>query len=106
MTGPSIQDRTGEFHSILGQAQKRLTTSKVGSQRQALLSDTQRRQANGSNGRDTQDGRRARSEFARNAAGIGRGITATMAKLQRLAECECIHRISGPLHEAMTDLGW
>lgn len=86
MTGPSIQDRTGEFHLILGQTQKRLATSKVGSQRQALLSDTQRRQANGSDGRDTQDGRRARSEFARNAAGIGRGITATMAKLQRLAE--------------------
>lgn len=48
MTGPSIQDRTGEFQAILGQAQKRAASSKVGSQRQALLSDSQRRQANGS----------------------------------------------------------
>lgn len=95
MAGPSIQDRTGEFQSILGQAQKRLATSKVGSQRQALLSDAQRRQANGFDDRDAQDGKRARSEFARNAAVIGRGITATMAKLQRLAERECIYRVSG-----------
>ncbi|KAE8148789.1 t-SNARE [Aspergillus avenaceus] len=80
MTGPSIQDRTGEFNAILGQAQKRMTTNKVGAQRQALLSDSQRRQANGS----AQPGRR--SEFARRAVEIGRGITATTAKLQRLAE--------------------
>ena len=85
MTGPSIQDRTSEFQSILGQAQKRQASSKVGAQRQALLSDAQRRQANGFG---DQNGKRARSEFARNAAGIGRGITATMAKLQRLAERE------------------
>lgn len=84
MAGPSIQDRTGEFHAILGQAQKRLASNKVGSQRQALLSDAQRKQANGFG-----DGNRhRRSEFARKAAEIGRGITGTMAKLQRLAECE------------------
>ena len=85
MAGPSIQDRTSEFQSILGQAQKRQASSKVGAQRQALLSDAQRRQANGFG---DQNGKRAMSEFARNAAGIGRGITATMAKLQRLAERE------------------
>ncbi|KAL4773765.1 t-SNARE [Aspergillus nidulans var. acristatus] len=85
MTGPTIQDRTSEFQAILGQAQKRAASSKVGSQRQALLSDSQRQQANGSpNG--TAAGGKRRSEFARRAAEIGRGITATTAKLRRLAE--------------------
>lgn len=83
----SIQDRTVEFRSILGQAQKRLVPSKVGVQRQALLSDTQRAQANGSPDGIGSGANRARSEFARRAAEIGRGITATTAKLQRLAEC-------------------
>lgn len=83
MAGASIQDRTPEFRSILGQAQKRLASSKVGSQRQALLSDSQRRQANG----DGEGHGGKRSEFARKAAEIGRGITSTTAKLQRLAEC-------------------
>ncbi|KAL4873546.1 hypothetical protein BDV12DRAFT_160250 [Aspergillus spectabilis] len=86
MAGPSIQDRTSEFHAILGQAQKRVASSKVGSQRQALLSDSQRRQANGSLDGTVDGGKRARSEFARRAAEIGRGITATTAKLRRLAE--------------------
>ncbi|KAL5049975.1 hypothetical protein BDW71DRAFT_174454 [Aspergillus fruticulosus] len=85
MTGPSIQDRTGEFQAILGQAQKRAASSKVGSQRQALLSDSQRQQANGSSNGAAAGGKR-RSEFARRAAEIGRGITATTAKLRRLAE--------------------
>ncbi|CBF76619.1 hypothetical protein AN9526.2 [Aspergillus nidulans FGSC A4] len=85
MTGPTIQDRTSEFQAILGQAQKRAASSKVGSQRQALLTDSQRQQANGSpNG--TAAGGKRRSEFARRAAEIGRGITATTAKLRRLAE--------------------
>lgn len=87
MTGPSIQDRTSEFNSILGQAQKRLTTNKVGAQRQALLSDAQRRQANGAADPGV-SGEKRRSEFARRAVEIGRGITGTTAKLQRLAECE------------------
>lgn len=88
MAGPSIQDRTTEFQSILGQARKRLASSKVGAQRQALLTDAQRKDANGSPDGDQQNGsRRARSEFARKAAEIGRGITGTMAKLQRLAQC-------------------
>ncbi|RMJ24991.1 Integral membrane protein sed5 [Aspergillus sp. HF37] len=84
MTGPSIQDRTGEFSAILGQAQKRMASTKVGAQRQALLSDSQRRDANGSADAGAQNGKR--SDFARKAAEIGRGITATTAKLQRLAE--------------------
>ncbi|CAG7959688.1 unnamed protein product [Penicillium salamii] len=86
MTGPSIQDRTSEFSAILGQAQKRMGTSKVGSQRQALLTDAQRRQANASPQGAAQEAKMARSEFARRARDIGRGITGTMAKLQRLAE--------------------
>ncbi|KAF4771318.1 hypothetical protein HAV15_004380 [Penicillium sp. str.  len=85
MTGPSIQDRTSEFSAILGHAQKRLGTSKVGSQRQALLTDAQRRQADASPQGAAQE-KAARSEFARRARDIGRGITGTMAKLQRLAE--------------------
>ncbi|CAG7988285.1 unnamed protein product [Penicillium nalgiovense] len=86
MTGPSIQDRTSEFSAILGHAQKRLGTSKVGSQRQALLTDAQRRQADASPQGAGQEAKAARSEFARRARDIGRGITGTMAKLQRLAE--------------------
>ncbi|KAJ5465522.1 hypothetical protein N7530_009309 [Penicillium desertorum] len=86
MTGPSIQDRTSEFSAIMGHAQKRLGTSKVGSQRQALLTDAQRRQANASPQGAGQEAKAARSEFARRARDIGRGITGTMAKLQRLAE--------------------
>ncbi|KAJ5922044.1 hypothetical protein N7516_009747 [Penicillium verrucosum] len=85
MTGPSIQDRTSEFSAILGHAQKRLGTSKVGSQRQALLTDAQKRQADASPQGAAQE-KAARSEFARRARDIGRGITGTMAKLQRLAE--------------------
>ena len=81
----SIQDRTDEFNAILGQAQKRLASTKAGPQRQALLSDYERRRANGLiNGMPVHG---KRSEFARKAADIGRGITATTAKLQRLAEC-------------------
>ncbi|KAL3475074.1 t-SNARE [Aspergillus californicus] len=86
MTGPSIQDRTSEFNAILGQAQKRVASSKVGPQRQALLSSSQRQQANGTADGNVEGAKRSRSEFARRAAEIGRGITATTAKLRRLAE--------------------
>ncbi|KAI9852301.1 MAG: cis-Golgi t-SNARE syntaxin, partial [Thelocarpon superellum] len=82
----SIQDRTGEFRSILNVAQKRQVTSKVGAQRQSLLTETQRREANGSPNGHAPTGKRARSEFARRAAEIGRGITGTMVKLERLAQ--------------------
>ena len=82
----SIQDRTTEFRSILGQAQKRLASSKAGPQRQAasFAADAQKHAANGS-AAPTQTGHSARSEFARRAAEIGRGITSTTGKLQRLA---------------------
>lgn len=85
MTTSSVQDRTGEFRSVLTQLQKRQGMSRVGAQRQSLLSDTQRDEANDSpaaNGKK----RSGRSEFARRAAEIGRGITGTMAKLERLAQ--------------------
>ena len=86
MVATSIQDRTSEFRAILTQAQKRQNSSKVGSQRASLLSDAQKREANGSAGSE----RRARSEFARNAAQVGRGIMATMGKLERLAQCKSL----------------
>lgn len=73
----SIQDRTPEFRSILTQAQKTLARQrKTGPQAQPLLQ----------NGAATPPTRKQRSEFARNAAAIGRGIGATMGKLQRLGE--------------------
>jgi hypothetical protein len=74
----SIQDRTPEFRSILAQAQKTLARQrKGGPQAQPLVA---------SNGAATPPTRKQRSEFARNAAAIGRGISATMGKLQRLGE--------------------
>lgn len=78
-THASIQDRTPEFRSILAQAQKSLARQrKAGSaQAQPLLNQ---------NGAATPPTRKQRSEFARNAAAIGRGISATMGKLQRLGE--------------------
>lgn len=93
MVSTTIQDRTKEFRAILTQTQKRQTATKGGPQRQSLLTDVQKKEANGAaNG----PSRSARSEFARNAAQIGRGITATMGKLERLAQCTlglvmCLH---------------
>ncbi|KAJ9624058.1 Integral membrane protein SED5 [Taxawa tesnikishii (nom. ined.)] len=75
MATSSIQDRTPEFRSILTQAQKRLAHSKTpAQQKQPLLPQ---------NGAPT---KRQRSEFARKAAEIGRGIGATMGKLERLSQ--------------------
>jgi syntaxin 5 len=79
----SIQDRTSEFRAILGQAQKRQKATKGGPQRQSLLSESQKQEANG---HAPVGARGSRSEFARNAAQIGRGITVTMGKLERLAQ--------------------
>ncbi|KAK7413553.1 Integral membrane protein SED5 [Neonectria punicea] len=79
MAVASIQDRTSEFKSVLLQAQRRQASAKVGSQRRSLLSDAQKSAANG-------DGRPRRSDFARQAADIGRGISATMGKLEKLAQ--------------------
>ncbi|KAL8727456.1 MAG: hypothetical protein Q9166_006044 [cf. Caloplaca sp. 2 TL-2023] len=87
MGATSIQDRTAEFRTVLAQAQKKQASTKVGAQRQSLLTDAQRRAANGSpNGSAKGPRRGARSEFARKAAEIGRGITGTVEKLERLAQ--------------------
>lgn len=74
----SIQDRTPEFRSILSQAQKRLAHTKTPAQRQNLLPN------NGA--QSTPPTRKQRSEFARKAAEIGRGIAATVGKLERLGQ--------------------
>ncbi|KAJ4865293.1 SNARE domain-containing protein [Trichoderma breve] len=79
MAVASIQDRTAEFKSVLAQAQRRQSANKVGSQRRSLLNDAQKSAANG-------DARARRSDFARKAAEIGRGISATMGKLEKLAQ--------------------
>ncbi|KAI1108580.1 SNARE domain-containing protein [Nemania sp. NC0429] len=79
MAVASIQDRTAEFRSVLTQVQKRHASSKVGAQRRSLLTDAQKTAADG-------DARPRRSEFARRAAEIGRGIGATMGKLEKLAQ--------------------
>lgn len=81
MTSTSIQDRTTEFRSILQQAQKKQNTRPVGAQRQSLLTDSQKAAANGA-----PPTRQQRSEFARQAAQIGRSISATTQKLERLAQ--------------------
>lgn len=90
MVASSIQDRTAEFRTVLAQAQKKRSSAKVGTQRQSLLTDTQRRAANGSPNGESKGARKgAISEFARKAAEIGRGITGTVEKLERLAQCMC-----------------
>ena len=86
MVSSSIQDRTGEFRAVLAQAQKKRATTKVGAQRQSLLTESERKAANGTPNGEANGKRGARSEFARRAADIGRGITGTMEKLGRLAE--------------------
>ncbi|KIL89394.1 hypothetical protein FAVG1_06972 [Fusarium avenaceum] len=83
MAVASIQDRTSEFKSVLAQAQRKQSSSKVSSQRRSLLTDAQKDATNGH-----APGPQRRSDFARNAAQIGRGISATMAKLEKLAQRE------------------
>jgi syntaxin 5 len=83
MVSTSIQDRTTEFRTILSQAQKRSTAARGGPQRQSLLSDAEKQEANG---HPPAGGKVSRSDFARNAAQIGRGVTATMGKLEKLAQ--------------------
>ncbi|KAL8760782.1 MAG: hypothetical protein Q9184_003041 [Pyrenodesmia sp. 2 TL-2023] len=83
----SIQDRTAEFRTVLAQAQKNLPSRKPGGQRQSLLTDAQKQAASGSSNGSVKGPRKgARSEFARKAAEVGRGITGTMEKLERLAQ--------------------
>lgn len=79
MAVASVQDRTSEFKSVLAQAQKRQNANKVGAQRRSLLTDAQRAAADGSV-------QAKKSDFARSAADIGRGISATMGKLEKLAQ--------------------
>ncbi|CAJ2503542.1 Uu.00g109360.m01.CDS01 [Anthostomella pinea] len=79
MAVASIQDRTAEFKSVLTQVQKRQASSKLGAQRRSLLTDSERAAANS-------DAPPRRSEFARRAADIGRGIGGTMGKLEKLAQ--------------------
>ncbi|KAK8201949.1 Integral membrane protein SED5 [Zalaria obscura] len=81
MATTSIQDRTPEFRSILSQAQRRLQQSKRPQDRHHLLPN-----GSGSGASTPPPTRKQRSEFARNAAQIGRGIAATMAKLERLGQ--------------------
>ena len=82
MAVSSIQDRTNEFRSVLAQVQKRQTSTKIGAQRQSLLTDSQK----AANGTANGDAKHRKSEFARRAAEIGRGISATMAKLEKLTQ--------------------
>ncbi|KAF4589121.1 syntaxin 5 [Ophiocordyceps camponoti-floridani] len=87
MAAASIQDRTAEFKSVLAQAQRRQPSNKVGSQRKSLLTDSQKKAA-AATATATKDGDAKaprRSDFARKAAEIGRGISATMGKLEKLA---------------------
>ncbi|MCJ1286028.1 cis-Golgi t-SNARE syntaxin [Xylographa opegraphella] len=87
MVTTSIQDRTPEFRAVLAQAQKRLSSNRAGGQRQSLLTEAQKAAANGTaNGGSKGPRRGTRSEFARRAAEIGRGISGTMEKLERLAQ--------------------
>ncbi|KAL5598339.1 hypothetical protein BROUX41_003602 [Berkeleyomyces rouxiae] len=84
MAVSSVQDRTGEFRQVLAQAQRRQTHGKAGAQRQSLLSDAQKRAAaDSSAGASPQQ---QKTDFARKAATIGRGIAGTMAKLEKLAQ--------------------
>ncbi|ROW07182.1 hypothetical protein VPNG_07344 [Cytospora leucostoma] len=73
MAVTNIQDRTAE-------TQRRQAQAKVGSQRRSLLSDAQKADADGPARQPR------RSDFARKAAEIGRGISATMGKLEKLAQ--------------------
>jgi len=83
-TTMSIQDRTREFQSILQDVQRRNALStRAGGQKQSLLNPAQKAAANGTS---TEPTRRQRSEFARNAAQIGRGIFNTVSKLERLGQ--------------------
>lgn len=84
----SVQDRTAEFRAIIKDIQKTQMKSRpIGSQRQPFLSDAERRERDGPSKPQS-----ARSEFARKALDIGRGISDTMGKLERLAQCGWFQR--------------
>jgi syntaxin 5 len=71
----SLQDRTSEFHTLTTAVSKKLKARTNAHQR--LLVDESSRPKN------------PRGEFARRAADIGRAITDTMGKLERLAMRTC-----------------
>lgn len=75
----SIQDRTDEFKAILAHAHRRQAQSKTGAQRQSLLTAQEKAQASASP-------HNQRSDFARSAAQVARGVSSTMQKLQRLSQ--------------------
>lgn len=79
MAAASIQDRTAEFRTVLAQAQRRQHARRASSQRKSLLSEAQKAAASG-------EAAPRRSDFARKAAEIGRSISATMGKLEKLAQ--------------------
>lgn len=79
----AINDRTAEFRHIVTAAQRK-QSAKPGSQR--LLGGDAHRGAPGGGPQQQQQQQPRRSEFARNAADIGRGISATMGKLEKLAQ--------------------
>lgn len=72
----SIQDRTTEFRSIVTQAQKRLAQKPGGRTGIATSPDPSKAPA----------AKPKRSDFARKAAEIGRGIAGTVGKLERLGQ--------------------
>jgi syntaxin 5 len=74
MARTSIQNRTGEFNSIVATAARQ---QKLSASRQSLLTPAEKQAANGSI--------RQRSEFAAQAASISKGVSDTMERLQRLA---------------------
>ncbi|QDS68123.1 hypothetical protein FKW77_010231 [Venturia effusa] len=78
----NIQDRTPEFRSILQQASRNHANKKLSQQRQSLLTPSEKANANGHLPNSSIG---QRSEFARQAAAIGRGISSIQAKLGRLA---------------------
>lgn len=82
MARTNIQDRTPEFRSILQQASRNHANKKLSHQRQSLLTPSEKANANGIP-QNASIGQR--SEFARQAAAIGRGISGIQAKLGRLA---------------------
>lgn len=86
MAASSIQDRTAEFKSVLALAQRKQSSNKVGAQRRSLLTDSQKAAANGDAAAAAAGQPPRRSDFARKAAEIGRGISSTMGKLEKLAQ--------------------
>jgi syntaxin 5 len=76
-----IQDRTSEFRTLIQAASKKLARNNA---HQRLLAPDKPAHSRG--------------EFARRAADIGRSITNTMGKLERLAQC-----LSSPPAPCVTD---